>query len=223
MNNGIQYLFLDESGNLDFSPKGTRYFSLCSVSMLRPFALYEQLDNYKYDLIESGYDIDIDSFHYAVNNVHIRSEVFKILNLNLGQMRIDSLVVEKCKTIPELQKTEMFYPRMLGYLLQYVFRGYQFYGIKEIIVITDTIPVRKNRRAIERAVKLTLAEMLPTNISYRILHHASKAHYGIQIADYCGGAVFRKWESNDDKYYHHIKPALKSEFDIFKTSKWVYY
>ena len=35
------YLFLDEAGNLDFSPNGTRYFMLGSVTKERPFRAYQ--------------------------------------------------------------------------------------------------------------------------------------------------------------------------------------
>ena len=50
----IAYLFLDESGNLDFSDRGTRYFVLTSVSMVRPFRIYDALDAYKCDCLEYG-------------------------------------------------------------------------------------------------------------------------------------------------------------------------
>ncbi len=48
------YIFLDESGNLDFSPSGSRYFVLTSVTMRRPFQANAELDAYKYDCIEYG-------------------------------------------------------------------------------------------------------------------------------------------------------------------------
>ena len=221
MNNDIAYIFLDESGNFDFSHKGTKYFSLCGVSIQRPFTLYDQLDQLKYDLIESSYKIEF--FRHADNSPHIRGKFFRILSQSLDQLSVYSLIVEKRKTVPSLQKAEVFYPRMLGYLLRYVFHGYDLSKVKEIVVITDTIPIRKNRREVEKSVKMTLARMSPANISYRILHHASKAHYGLQIADYCSGAIFRKWERGDDKHYNNIKLALRSEFDIFQTGRKIYY
>ena len=61
------------------------------------------------------------------------------------------------------------------------------------------------------------------NISYRVLHHASKAHYGLQTADYCNWATFRKWEQADDEYYQVISSALKSEYDIFKEGNDIWY
>lgn len=53
------YLFLDESGNLDFSDRGTRYFVLTSVSMVRPFRMYDALDAYKYDCLNTVWKMSI--------------------------------------------------------------------------------------------------------------------------------------------------------------------
>jgi hypothetical protein len=52
------YIFLDEAGNLDFSPSGTRYFLLGSVAKERPFHAYKELTELKYDLVELGMDIE---------------------------------------------------------------------------------------------------------------------------------------------------------------------
>ena len=39
------YVFLDESGNFDFSAKGSRYYFLASVSMRRAFSVYGPLSS----------------------------------------------------------------------------------------------------------------------------------------------------------------------------------
>ena len=221
MSGQIIYIFLDEGGNLDFSAKGSRFFSLSCISMQRPFALHTSLDNYKYDLIEFG--LDTEYFHCTDDNTHVRRRVFTILKENQQQFHIDSLLVEKRKTHPALRVPQAFYPRMLGYLLRYTVKGYDHNIVTEVIVITDTIPLNKKRRTIEKSVKEVLRKMLPKDISYRVLHHASKAHYGLQVADYCNWAIFRKWEQADDEYYQVISSALKSEYDIFKNGDVTWY
>jgi hypothetical protein len=112
---------------------------------------------------------------------------------------------------------------MLGYLLRYVIPREIRNGVDEVIVITDTIPIQKKRQAIEKAIKGALAKMLPAGMRYRILHHASRSHYGLQIADYCNWAVFRKWQKGEVEFYDLIKPAVKSEFEIFRTGTTLYY
>ena len=51
----------------------------------------------------------------------------------------------------------------------------------------------------------------------RTFHHVSCSHYGLQLADYCCWAMFRKWERGDTGYLDRIQSAVRSEFDIFRT------
>ena len=215
------YLFLDEGGNFDFSPTGTRHFVLTSVATRRPFSAHSPLDDFKHDCLEFG--LNTEYFHCAEDNPRVRRKVFDLIAAHLGSLRIDSLVVEKAKTGPALHEDKHFYPKMLGYLLRYVVPRELNGGVDEVIVITDTIPIQKKRQAIEKAIKTVLAEMLPTGMRYRILHHASRSHLGLQVADYCNWAVFRKWQKGDVEFYDRIKPAIKSEYDIFQTGTRYYY
>jgi hypothetical protein len=131
--------------------------------------------------------------------------------------------VEKRKAGPALRPVEQFYPRMLGYLLRYLVNGIEANAYSELIVVTDALPVERKRRAIEKAVKVTLARMLPAGTQYRALHHASKSSFELQVADYCNWAVFRKWERGDVRSYELVKPAITSEYDIFQTGTRLYY
>ena len=218
------YIFLDEAGNLDFSANGTRYFVLTSISMRRPFPVYEALNDYKHDCLEYG--LNMEYFHCVADNNHVRKGVFDLIAAHLGGMRhmsIDSLVVEKRKTGPALREDMRFYPEMLGHLLKFVLPKELDAGAEEVIVITDKLPVNRKRQAVEKGTRLALAEMLPQGMRYRILHHASRSHYGLQVADYCCWAVFRKWNRNKTHYYDLIKQAVRSEFDIFQNGIGYYY
>jgi hypothetical protein len=75
----------------------------------------------------------------------------------------------------------------------------------------------------QKAVKETLTEMLPDQMKYRVLHHASKSSFGLQVADYCNWAIFRKWERGDTRSYDLIRSRVKSEFEIFRTGTRKYY
>ena len=206
------YVFLDESGNFDFTATGTRYFVLTGVGMIRPFPAFESLDNYRYDCLEAG--ADIEYFHCYNDRKAIRNTVFDLIASHLDGMHIDCLVVEKAEVSPTTRDDTRFYPVMLGYLLSMVMPiELAARDAESIVVVTDTIPVNKKRRAIERAVRTTLSRMLP-NVKYRVLHHQSRSHYGLQTADYCCWAVLRKWERGDSTWYDRIKPAIRNEFRI---------
>jgi hypothetical protein len=215
------YIFLDEAGNLDFSPTGTKFFLLGALTKERPFHAYKELTELKYDLAELG--LDLEYFHAAEDNQATRNRVFDIVRSNLGGVRLDALVVEKCKTGPAMRAEEQFYPRMLGYLLRYILGQHDLPLYKEVIVFTDTLPVQKRRAALEKAVKTTLAAELPATARYRLLHHASKSNLDLQIADYCTWAIYRKWNAGDTRSYQHIQSAVTSEFDIFRSGTTRYY
>jgi hypothetical protein len=215
------YLFLDEGGNLDFSKNGTKYFVLSSLAKERPFYAGKELVELKYDLVELG--TNLEYFHAAEDRQAVRNAVFAIIAKYLEGVRVDSLIVEKRKTGPALQPVEYFYPRMLGYLLRYVLGKISLSDFQEVIVFTDRVPVNKHREAVEKAVKVTLAEALPAGTRFRVYHHDSKSNLDLQIADYCNWAIYRKWNSGDDRSYNVIGPVVRSEFEIFKTDSQFYY
>jgi len=215
------YVFLDEAGDFNFSATGTKFFTFTTITKTRPFPWDTPILSLKYDLIEVG--LDIEYFHAAEDRQAVRNQVFEIIGKNLGNLRIDSLVIEKRKTGPALQMLEKFYPRMIGYLLRYVLDPKNLKDFAEVIVITDSIPVSRKREAVEKAVKQTLSKMLPSGTKYRILHHASKSCVGLQIADYSNWAIFRKWEREDLRSYELIRSGIQSEFDIFRSGMKYYY
>ena len=215
------YIFLDEGGDFNFSPSGTRFFTLTSIAKIRPFNVSRALHSLKYDLMEEG--IDIEHFHASEDKQRTRDKVFEIIQSNLKVQVIDSLIVEKVKTGPALQVPATFYPRMIGYLIKFVLQSSDLSGISEVIIVTDSIPLQKKRKAIEKAIKMTLRAELPSAVSFRVMHHASKSCIGLQIADYCNWAIFRKWERADTRSYDLIKHGIRSEFDIFRNGTRRYY
>ena len=216
----ILYIFLDEGGNLDFSPNGTHYFTLTALSKTRPFNAYKELNELKYDILEKG--IDLDSFHASEDKQLTRNSVFDIIAQNLPETRIDSLILDKKKIHPLIRREMRFYPEMLGYLLKYITNGLDE-SYKEILIFTDTLPLNKQRKAVEKTIKTTLSHILPRHIPYKIFHHSSKSNYDLQIVDYCNWALFRKWERKDERSYRKIETFIKSEFEIFKSEEIEYY
>lgn len=71
-----------------------------------------------------------------------------------------------------------------------------------------------------RIAKIVMYQTLACRSSVMRLqtfHHASCSHYGLQLADYCCRAMFRKWERGEPTYHDRIDAAVRSELDIFRT------
>lgn len=135
------YIFLDEGGNLYFSLKGTRCFTMSALYMVRPFVLFEPLTNLKYDLWEKG--IDFEYFHATEDTQLTRNEVFKILTQHLSRFTIDSVIIEKRKTYPTLQQPHQSYQKTFEILLNYVFRRYSGIPLR-VFIIKTLYQLRKN-------------------------------------------------------------------------------
>lgn len=212
---GHTYIFLDESGNFDFGITGTRYFILTSVSLNRPFSMTNALDTYRHECLEFG--LDMESFHCANDNRHVRGRVFDLIAHHLDNIRIDCLVVEKRKASPFLRKGSSLYPWMLGRLLRFVVGKESDRGARQFLVITDRLPFRGKRREAGIVARRTLARTLSVGTRIQTFHHTSCSHYGLQLADYCSWAMFRKWEKGDPTYRNRIDFAVRGELDIFRT------
>ena len=207
---GRTYVFLDESGNLDFTGRGTPYFVLASLSIRRPFPWVAALDELRYDCIERG--LDLEYFHCAYDNRHVRERVFRVLAEHARAMRLDFIVAEKRGVRPALRDDARFYTAMLEALLKRVIPLEVSPGrTAEVIVVTDRVPVKTKRRAVEKAARKALAHMVPKPAAYRLLHHASKSHYGLQVADYCCWAVHRKWRTGESDWFDMLDAAIRTK------------
>lgn len=215
------YIFLDESGNLDFSTNGSRFFLIGGIIQERPFEAYKALCDLRYDLIESGEDIH--TFHATEDKQAVRDRVFAIVQKHLRYMTIDALVVEKRKTHPSLQQESRFYPEMLGYFLRHVLGARDLKPYQEVLVMTARLKSGARSKEFERTVKTTLVKMLPASVRWRVLHHPSHCNFDLQVADYCCWAIYRKWNNGDFRSYRLISSAIRREFDIFARGTKHYY
>jgi len=210
------YVFLNEGGDFDFSPTGTRYFTLSALVTQRPFGFEAAMNDLRFDLIESG--LDLECFHAAQDRQAVRDQVFGILKAALDTFWVESIIVEKEKLGASMQENGRFYPEMLGQLMRHILESTSLADVSDMIVITDRIPVHRKRHVIEKAVKTTLARILPSEIRYRIMHHCSPSCCGLQAADYFNWAVFRHRTSGDSRSLDQVREAVRTQLAFLEES-----
>lgn len=220
-NNETLYMFLDEGGNFDFSPSGTKFFTLTCLTIQRPFPTYDRLTTIKYDLLENG--MDIEYFHASEDKQVVRDQIYRVLQDNLSHFTVDTVIIEKRKTNPVLRDKGKFYIKVFGFLMKWVLERRVDGHIKQLLIFTDEIPVEKSRQAIEKGIKTTVSERLRGKIKYHVYHHPSKSNFNLQAADYFNWAIYRKWEKEDHRSYELVKRAIGGEADLFKDGETLYY
>lgn len=215
----VLYIFVDESGDYDFRPGRSEYLIWGATTIIdNPYILYTPFSQLKHELNTNG--IDTERFHASEESQCIRDKVFNILSNPKILFENDFVVVEKRKTNLSIRDPRILYPKMANHLLQYIFNRYN--TIDKIIIFTDTLPIKKKREAIEKALKGSIRRLLGKK-EFHIYHHSSQSNFGLQAIDYCVWAVFKKWERNDLRSYRRVQRKIKSEFNIFQSGTTVYY
>jgi len=219
------YIFVDESGNFDFSPNGTKYFILTLLSTTDPSRIGHCLMQLRYDLLpnyacgdrmeERGH------FHASEDQQSVRDKVFAVLLEENKYLRVDAVIAQKNKANPIFHKQEVELYRMMGEAsLKYAFARAGKEKYDHAVMVFSSLFDRKKRGVIKQAFKSLLKRFA---LPYALYFHDSKFDFCNQAVDYFGWAIYRKWESNDKRSFDLISNTVKTEFDIFAKGKDEYY
>jgi len=207
------YIFIDEAGDFDFSPKGSKYLILTSVTTDNIMPLARELYGLKHDLI-SNTGLDVEYFHAYNDRPQVRDRVYSVIE-GSNNIRVDAIIAEKAKTHPSLREPYKFYPRMMGILLKWVYQFLPPENYSGVLVFMDYLQLPGQREAFMKGARQAVHPYLRRGQPYNVMLHHSMSHPYLQIADYCGWAIQRRWEQQDDRPRNRIRGLLKSEFDVF--------
>jgi hypothetical protein len=216
----IIYIFVDEAGDMDFSTNGSKYYMFNFLVKQRPFKVHEKVANYRYSLLERNLDelggrrLDIEYFHAHNDNKYIKDALFSTIStFDKNSVKVYSYILEKPKVNPQKrEEKEHFYIDNLNYSIQRLLAKLQI--DKNFIIITDRLPVQKNKKKQVGALKKGIKKYIKDrnlDIRYDIFHHASASSTNLQIVDYISWAIFRKYERGEDGYYNKIKAYILDE------------
>lgn len=229
MKNKKLFIFIDESGNFDFSCTGTKYFALTAISTLLPLNNRDKLHRLRYKTLVKG--INQEYFHATEDTQKTRDLVYELIGDSgkCSDFSIDSVVAQKNKAHPSLylesyvKKGRLitrstgaeFYRIVCQTLIQYIFKRFEFTDVNQIIIVMDSLFTDNKRQLILKSLKTYLKNQF--NKPFNIYFHQSKSDINCQIADYCSWAIYVKNERQEKRPISTIKDKVKSEFKIFKT------
>ncbi|MHB1773404.1 MAG: DUF3800 domain-containing protein [Acidimicrobiales bacterium] len=208
------WVFGDESGNFDFTARGTRYFAVGTLSVTDAVAtsLRAQMGSLRNDLAASRVDHD-GVFHASKDRQAIRDLVFPLIVE--ASPRCDVTILEKAKARTDLRESDAtFYKYAWYYHLRYVLRYAGRPGDCVHVVLAD-MGTKKTRAAFRVAVEDVLRQLGRPSVRHDLAFWKPGAHDGLQAADYVLWAVMRQVEQGDPRSKKIIGHLLKSEFSLF--------
>ena len=72
------FVYVDESGNLDFTSSGTAHYVLAAVATTDPFYSASELQKLKYNYLDNG-KANIEYFHASEDRQFVRDDVLSII------------------------------------------------------------------------------------------------------------------------------------------------
>ena len=222
------YIFIDESGDFVFTPKGSKYYVITAIITYNPNEALEQLALLKFDLLTRRLFPDLsqeyreknicNGFHATEDKQVVRNEVFKIIS-NMKEIKAHAIVIRKNMTNPSLYSPEKFYPKMSSYLIDYIQKSYEY---SSFCVMFNGSPVNRLRQSMLKGVKQEISKI--GDKKYSIYFPNSSTERILDIADYVCWAIAKKWERSDNRSYNTIEGLLGSgELDIFRDGDTKYY
>ncbi len=213
------YVFIDESGNLDFSKKGTRFFVLSAITAVFPIESSQRLQNLKYSLLSKGYGGDeYQYFHASEDKQSVRDDVFNEI-AKMSSIKINYIYAEKRKAHPKYHNSK-FYSLLGEALTKYLLLKNSKTEYEKIILIFDQALSKKERGNFLKEVKPALKQIAEP---YAIYFHRTMSDFNGQIADYCAWAKYVSLERDEFRPLEVIKNIPQDSFDIFRGGTTFYY
>lgn len=205
------YVYFDESGNLGFSKRSTKNFV---VGMVVPLKRREVLNCVKHTRkrkLQKKYR-KIAELKFSKATEGQRKYLLKCL----GEKNVDIyyLNVEKSRVYPELRKVKnRLYTYISGVLFTWLVENYPSQHFN--LVVDKSLP-KYQRENFDWYVKNRSRLLGNKNILISIIHENSQNNLGLQVVDFVTGALYHKYEKENDGYYDLIKDKIKIGGTLWK-------
>jgi hypothetical protein len=222
---GEIYVFGDESGQLDFNPRTSRYFILTTI-VVRDCRIFDQLLTLRRELAWEGLPCHPE-FHATDELQPIRERVFQALQQL--DFRVDATIFEKRKARPDLYTTaDKFYRHAWFYHFKFLARGVVRDRKSRLLVVPATLGDRKKKQELFSEAVRDVVRQTAHVREWRCAFWRARTDPCLWAVDYCSWAIQRKWEHTwngapDDRSYRLIEEKIGSEFDIFRRGTATYY
>lgn len=209
-NSKTLYVFVDESGNFDFTNKGTDHFVIAAVYTMDPCVSAAALQALKYELLAAR--SNQLEFHATENSRGTRARVAEVIRSQSPHIAVHTIYADKHYAHPKLHSSvailSLFGTALARWLSLAVKGNYD-----QIVLVFDSVLTGKQRDAFLKGVKPALKAL---HIPFHICFHPVKSDLNGQIADYFAWSMFRSLEANDPAPLRALAGVRHSRFNIFE-------
>lgn len=211
----MNYLFLDESGDLGFNPKkkNSKFFIITVIFTSEKKSLEKIVKKTHATLRKKVKRLSGGVLHSYKENAVTRNRLLKLVSG--GNYKIMTVCLNKSKVHTNLQdEKHVLYNYVVNILLDRIMTKKYLQGSGQVVLIAEK---RETNKFLNDNFKAYLENQLKNKhralISVEIkIPSQEKA---LQAIDFVSWSIFRKYEMKDDSYYKIIKDIIVEENPLF--------
>ena len=196
------YIFIDESGNFDFSERGTRHFVMAGVATLRPMESAAHLHSLRYRLLNHGHDIS--DFHASMDSQYVRNRVFQTFSRIEG-IHAETIFATKNLLPENLRSSNALHARFGEILVDRILKSFPSNAYKSLVIIFDQAIPKSSHGPFHNSVKPILKEL---DKPFQLFSQSMNRDMNGQIADYVAWSNYVALERSEYRPWNSLKESL---------------
>ena len=211
------YVFMDESGNFDFTDNGSDYFLIAAYYTYAPSAMAASITALRYAMLAEG--IEEIEFHATNNAQATRDRVFRVINGADPPVTACVFYLNKHKAHPSKHSGSAMMT-LVGTAIARWFDSAFDGQCDRVVLIFDSVLTGSQQRAFKAAIKPVLkARKVPFHLAFRPV----KSEPCGEVADYIAWAWQRRLERDDPRPQRQLSRAHITDFNMFRDGHTRYY
>lgn len=208
------FVFIDESGNFDFSSRGTNHFVMAGVAALAPLDSAAEMQALRYELMSNGRNVF--GFHASEDPQIVRDQVFATF-MGLENIKAHVIYGSKYLLPPELQSDSAFHTLFGGALIRHFLTAFDKADYEKIVVVFDQALTRKKQGDFHSVLK---PELKALRKPFHLFFQPMMVDMNGQIADYVAWAKFVSLERNELRPWTSLEQSIRpTDFNVFQVKR----
>ena len=207
----MYYAFIDESGDIGFSNRSTRYYIVACLETKRPGELSAAFKRARKKLHRKKRNIP--EFKFSQSSHKVRCVVIE--ELLKKEWKFSAVVLDKNTVYDYLRdQKQIIHNYITGFIVEVLPLNHD----KLILVVDKSFrreAISEFNKYVKEKINWITLERGITPPSLEIVHDRSENHAGLQAADFVAGSLFSKYERGNDFYFKLVenrKRVLKERF-----------
>ena len=191
------HIYLDESGDLGFHPNSSNHIVIALLITKKPLTIERCIKKIRQRKLKKKLK-ELPEIKFNKSNDNIREKTLKCIVKE--PVEIAYIVLDKNRLDPDRQLHKQ---KIYNFITGYLIRCLPFENNTHSKLIVD-------KRSCSRIIRADFDKYVKEKAAFQldITHENSEYNKCLQATDFIAGAIYRKYESGDDRFYNLIEDRI---------------